>query len=165
MRTAHTVRGRVRQRSRLLALTVGGALAVSALVTLPSIPALAAGPNLVANPGFESSSTGWSASGGTFALSDDAASGSKSGSLTARGNFWDGLRGSFVEPLVHDGEYRVTAKVKHTAGTASEPFGFAFCPSVGGCVAAADASIEVPQGGWEKFPVDFGAEESRHYTA
>jgi len=34
---------------------------VSALVTLPGIPALAAGPNLVENPGFESGSTGrWS---------------------------------------------------------------------------------------------------------
>ena len=164
MKTPHDVRDRVRQRRRALALTVGGALFVSALVTLPGIPALAAGPNLVQNPGFESGSTGWSAGGGTFALSDDAATGSQSGALSGRGNFWDGLRGSLIEPLAHDGEYRVTAKVKHTDGAASEPFGFAFCPASGGCVAAANGIKQVSQGGWQTYTMDFVPNESSYYT-
>lgn len=162
---AHRARGRERQRNRALAVTVGGALVVSALVALPGLPALAAGPNLVQNPGFELGSAGWSAGGGTFALSDDAASGSKSGSLAGRNNFWDGLRGSLVEPLAHDGEYRVTAKVKHTTGAATEPFGFAFCPTSGGCVAAPNAIKQIPTGGWQTYTLDFVPKESTYYTS
>ncbi|MBD3940462.1 carbohydrate-binding protein [Microbacterium sp. NEAU-LLC] len=141
------------------------ALTVSALVALPGLPSAAAGTNIVANPGFESGTTGWSTSGATFTLSTDAASGAASGSLSGRANFWNGLRGSLTEPLDHDAEYRVTAKVKHTDGAATEPFGFAFCPASGACVAAANAIKSLPQGGWQTYTLDFIPEQSSYYTA
>lgn len=163
--SSQVARERTRHRSRTLAVIAAGALTLSVLVTVPGLPSAAAGPNLVANPGFESGTTGWSASGGTLTVSSDAASGSASGSLSGRANFWDGLRGSLVEPLDHDAEYRVTAKVKHTAGAATEPFGFAFCPASGACVAAANAIKSLPQGGWQTYTLDFVPEESSYYTA
>ncbi|UOE44017.1 carbohydrate binding domain-containing protein [Agromyces larvae] len=147
-----------------MAVAAGGALTLSALVALPALSGAAAGANIVANPGFEDGATGWSASGGTFALSDDAASGESSGSLSNRANFWEGLRGTLLEPLAHDGEYRVTAQVKHTEGNATEPFGFAFCPASGGCVAAPNAIKSLPKDGWQTYTVDFVPKESSYYT-
>ncbi|NHB84319.1 hypothetical protein G7085_06070 [Tessaracoccus sp. HDW20] len=103
-------------------------LLAGTLIGSPTASADAAG-NLVINPGFEQGITGWSASGGVFGIVPDAASGASSGSLSNRTAFYQGLKGSLTSPLAHDGQYRVTAKVKHTAGNATEPFGFAYCPS------------------------------------
>ena len=162
-----TSRTRSRMRSpggrAALAVTLVGLVATS-VVAMPQAMA-APGDNIVVNPGFEDGTTGWIPSGGgQFALSDDAASGEHSGALTDRGAFYDGLKGELAEPLAHDGQYRVTAKVKHTTGADEEPFGFAYCPASGACVAAADAIKQVQKGDWEEYSLDFVPEESSNYN-
>ncbi len=144
-----------------LTMMMGLGLLATYIATVPSAAAVV-DANIVVNPGFEDGTTGWSQSGGTFSLSDDAASGEHSGSLTGRTQFYHGLKGTFTEPLVHDGEYRVTAKIKHE-GEANEPFGFAFCPASGSCVAAPDAIKQLPRGEWTEYSLDFVPNESPNY--
>src|SRR5699024_8976741 len=105
-------------RSRSITVIMGLGLVGALLTTVPSAAAI--DENMVVNPGFEEGTSGWSASGGTFTVSDDAASGDHSGALTDRNEFYEGIRGTLTDPLAHDGHYRIEAEIKHD-GSASEP--------------------------------------------
>ncbi len=150
----------------------GNGLVASALSLGLALAGVGAGPgiagpaeaNLVANPGFEDGLTGWAAgNGGVLRLSDEAYSGQASGHLSERTQFFHGLKGTLIEPLDHDGSYRVTARIKHTDGAPSEPFGFAFCPASGGCVAARNAIKPIPQGDWSEYSLEFVPSDSPNY--
>lgn len=154
-------RTRPRRLRRVAALIGATALGLGGMVV--SSATADGGPNLVMNSGFEDGLTGWSASGGTLALSDASATGDHSGSLTGRTAFYHGLKGTLAEPLAHDGKYRVTAKIKHS-GSATEPFGFAVCPASGACVAPKDQIKQVAKDAWSEFSFDFTPMVSEHYT-
>lgn len=160
-------RPRVRKTRPKRRTTVALLATMSLLGTtwLPTQPASGAPlENLVVNPGFEDGDAGWSAgNGGTFTLSDDAATGSQSGSLSERTAFYHGLKGTLTTPLDPAGRYKIDVKIKHMGGAATEPFGFAFCPASGGCVAAANAIKQVPRGEWSDYSLEFVPNQSPNY--
>ncbi|MGX9346395.1 family 43 glycosylhydrolase [Microbacterium sp. KNMS] len=181
MRSRHI---RPRGRRRRAAAALGIATLIASSVTLAGqvayaapeavaapVPAeLGTAPEPPAVPGsllpdgrFVEDASGWTSQrGGTLALSDDAASGAHSLSVTNRENTQSGPFADVQGKLELGATYRMTGKLKYDEGAAAQQFNFTFCPSnFNGCV---DYGNSFTKGQWGTFTREFTAED-RHVAA
>lgn len=130
----------------------------AAVADPPAVPG-----NLLPDGRFVSDSTGWTNTrGGTLSLSDDAASGAHSLQVTARQNTQSGPFANVSGKIEVGATYRMTGKLKYTAGNATQQFNFTFCPTnFNGC---ADYGHTFTQGEWGTFSQQFTA-EAKHAAA
>ena len=130
----------------------------AAVTEPPAVPG-----NLLPDGRFVTDTDGWTAErGGALALSDDAASGAHSLTVTDRQNTQSGPFADVTGKLEVGAAYRVTGKLKYEEGNDTQQFNFTFCPSnFNGC---ADYGHTFEKGEWKSFSQEFTA-EARHADA
>ena len=136
----------------------GDAARFAAAEERPTVPG-----NVLPDGRFVADSTGWTNTrGGTLSLSTDAASGAFSLLTTARENTQSGPFANVSGKIELGASYRMTGKVKYTAGADTQRFNFTFCPAdFNGC---ADYGQTFTKGEWGTFSQEFTA-ETRHAGA